>query len=305
MIDIALATYNGEKYLKAQLESLLCQSHPDLRIWIGDDRSSDGTVGIARSYSSHYPDRIRLALNDGENLGAKQNFTRLLSLTDAPYVMLADQDDVWLPHKIEKTLGRMKELEDAYGKDTPLLVHSDLKVVDEKLNLISESLWRYQVSDPVRGSGLNRLLLQNIATGCSVMANRPLLDLALPVPSEALMHDWWLALVAAAFGHIGHLPETTALYRQHGSNDTGAKRFDPITLLKSMGDRKAISGRILRQAEAFLQRYGTRIGAREKELLELFVGLPESNFFMRRYRTIRYGFLYTGVIRNIARLLVV
>jgi hypothetical protein len=225
--------------------------------------------------------------------------------------MFCDQDDVWLPHKIETTLSKMKEMESSYGKGKPFLVHTDLKVVDEKLNLLSESLWCYQLSDPEKGGVLNRLLMQNIATGCSMMINRPLLDLALPIPAEAVMHDWWLALVAAAFGHIGFVAEPTTLYRQHGTSEIGAKKWDLLKEFKTFFNFKKrrkqieinnlVMQRMRLQAAAFLEKYGYVLTGRQKEMLKAFLRLADMNFFMKRYRTIKYGFFYTGLIRNIGR----
>ena len=148
--------------------------------------------------------------------------------------MFCDQDDVWFPDKIAVTLGKMQELEGRHGGERPLLVHTDMKVADGNLRVVADSLWRYQKSDPVRGEALNRLLVQNCATGCSMMINRALCDLALPIPAEAMMHDWWLVLVAAAFGTIGHCAEPTLLYRQHGANDVGAKKWSLADLVPQL-----------------------------------------------------------------------
>jgi hypothetical protein len=239
----------------------------------------------------------------------------LMMSTTNNYIMYCDQDDIWLPHKIEITFARMKEMEKEFGKDIPLLVHTDLKVVNENLDLLSESLWRYQLSDPRRGSTLNRLLLMNVATGCSIMINRPLLNLALPIPPEAMMHDWWLALVAAAFGHIGYVPESTAMYRQHGANDTGAKKWDFIDTFKSFANLKgrkqqlelnrSVTQKIQRQAAAFLLRYEHQLSDQQRMMLKTYVNLETFNFFMKRYYTIKYGFFYTGLIRNIGRFITI
>ncbi len=170
--------------------------------------------------------------SEGQNLGACGNFSRLLEQADAPYVMFCDQDDVWLPDKIEITLAAMRELERQHGAETPLLVHTDLMVVDERLNRLGKSLWLFQCTEPQRLTKLNRLLMQNFATGCTVMINRALRDLAVPVPAEALMYDWWLALVATAFGRVAAVEDPTVLYRQHGRNDTGATRWSFLASIR-------------------------------------------------------------------------
>lgn len=180
---------------------------------------------------------------------------------------------------------------------------------------VCDSLWRYQLSDPERGCRLNRLLMQNVATGCTVMINRPLLELALPIPDAAIMHDWWLALVAAAFGKIGTVHEATVLYRQHGGNDTGARKWDWGALARALFDREELAKQFCRnknercriesQARAFLERSQAKLAAEQREMLEAFVTLPTANFFRKRYYTIKYGFYYTGFARNVVRLMTV
>src|SRR5690606_39057310 len=136
-------------------------------------------------------------------------------------VMFSDADDCWFPDKISLTLDLMRVVEkDEGGARTPTLVHTDLAVVDRDLRPIADSLWQYQGVNPDLTS-LNRLLIQNCVTGCTVMVNRPLRELASPIPPGVVMHDWWMALVASSFGRIARIARPTLLYRQHGRNDTG------------------------------------------------------------------------------------
>ena len=163
-IDILLATYNGETFLEEQIDSLLAQSHHGWRLLVRDDGSSDGTREILENYRSRHPDLIIIIPSDGQNLGVCGNFSHLLEQTDAPYVMFCDQDDVWHHDKIETTLTKMRELERQHGESAPLLIHTDLMVVDAQLTVIGESLWRYQNTEPKRLTKLNRVLMQNFAT---------------------------------------------------------------------------------------------------------------------------------------------
>jgi glycosyltransferase involved in cell wall biosynthesis len=116
------------------------------------------------------------------------------------YVMTCDQDDVWMHDKIEITYEKMKEAERKY-KNVPILVHTDLKVVDENLNLISESLMKMQNLDSSRDK-INNLLVQNIVTGCTAMVNQKLISYIKSVPKHAIMHDWWMALIASSLGRV-------------------------------------------------------------------------------------------------------
>lgn len=306
MIDILLATCNGASYLAPQLDSLLSQSRGDWRLLVRDDCSQDDTPSILARYRDRFPERIVILPSSGERLGAAANFAELLAMTDGDYLMFCDQDDVWLPDKIERSLEVMVEMERCYGREAPLLVHTDLTVVDQDLAPISPSLWRFQHCDPVGGTALNRLLIQNTVTGCTALINRPLRELALPLPSETIMHDWWLALVAAAFGHIAHVQEPTVLYRQHGANDIGAIGFtlgDVLRRISTLREGDVVMGRLYCQAGAFLERYRELLTSEQTKLLEAFATMEQVGAVERRRRILKYRFFYTGLIRNIGRLI--
>lgn len=306
-LQILLAVYNGEKFLPDALTSIVNQTNNKWFLLVRDDFSIDNSISIVNSLSAQYSNRVKLIDSGGKNLGVIGNYSELLSHASSDYLMLCDQDDIWLPHKIEVTMQEMHRLEGVFGKDVPLLVHTDAKVVDNNLNVVADSLWRYQCSDPVKGVSLNRLLTQNAVTGCTVMINRPLRDLALPIPPEAVMHDWWLALAAAAFGKIGSVPEATLLYRQHGENETGAQ---PLNLRIIAGwfarfrEMQEVILRLQRQAAVFLDNYYERLSPQQRVLLEIYSRLHEYDFFRRRYYRLKYGYLYSGFIRNIGRLVV-
>jgi len=204
-------------------------------------------------------------------------------------------------------------LENSHGSECPLLVHTDMKVTDGNLTIVAESLWRFQKSDPGGGEALNRLLVQNCATGCSMMINRALRDLAQPLPREAMMHDWWLVLVAAAFGRIGHCAAPSMLYRQHGANDVGAKKWsvpELVLQLASVGgaraffnERNSVLRRVRLQAQAFFERYATRLSRGQREMLAAYVSLEDYPLLRRKWCLVKFGFFHTGIARNIVRFL--
>lgn len=306
-VTILLATYNGAQYLAPQLDSLLAQTFTDWRLLVRDDGSTDASPTILADYQAKFPDRIAIITGKGQNLGASDNFAFLMAQADAAYLMFCDQDDVWLPDKIEWTMATMRDLEARHGADTPLLVHTDLTVTDGDLVTVAGSLWRFQHSDPVGGATLNRLLVQNTVTGCTVMINRALSDLALPIPAEAVMHDWWLALTASAFGIIGHVSASTVLYRQHGANDVGARPFnlrDIVGQFHCRPETRAIIARIERQGAAFLDRFRDRLTPAQLEMLSVYSRLDSFNGFLRRWYLLKYQFFYTGFIRNVGRLVI-
>lgn len=306
-VDILLATYNGATYLSAQLDSLLAQTFTDWRLLVRDDGSTDASPTILADYQAKFPKRITIITGKGQNLGASGNFAELMRQSDAAYLMFCDQDDVWLQDKIERTMAAMSDLEQLHGADRPLLVHTDLSVADENLVTVADSLWRFQHSDPVGGTALNRLLVQNAVTGCTVMINRSLRDLALPIPAEAVMHDWWLALAAAAFGVIGHVPASTVRYRQHGANDVGARPFnlrDIVGRLYCRPETRAIIARIQSQGAAFLDRYRERLPQKQRKMLSVYSRLDSYNGLLRRWYILKYRFFYTGLLRNMGRLVI-
>ncbi len=223
MIQILLATYNGEKYLEAQLDSLLSQTHTDWKLIVHDDGSTDQTCEILRAYQRRYPDIIEI-LEDGLTFGnARDNFTHLLTVSSADYVMFCDQDDIWLPDKIAKTLYKMQELECLHDF-LPLVVHTDLLVVDESLDCLAPSMFDYQGLNKSI-DGLLQILVKNSVTGCTMMANREAIKVSLPISSSAVMHDWWIAAnVIKQQGVVGFVDEPLIKYRQHAANSVGAKK---------------------------------------------------------------------------------
>ncbi len=308
-VEILLATYNGGRFLEAQLESLLRQTFPAWRVLVRDDGSTDETAAILGRFVSRYPEKVTFVRDGLGRLGACGSFGRLLALSQAPYIMLCDQDDVWLPEKIERTLHVMREAEKAKGTTTPILVHTDLQVVDQALRVIDKSFWHYQHLRPEAGSRWQVLLVQNVVTGCTVMINRALRDMAVPVPPQAIMHDWWLALVAALFGRVLFLRWASVLYRQHCANDTGATRWSVWTALRrGMGgaarDRFEVSfTRSQMQAQALLDCFGWRMPASVRRAMTRYVALRSAPWLNRRLFLIREGILKIGLIRNVGLLL--
>lgn len=306
-IDVLLATYQGARFVEAQIESVLAQGHPHVRLLIRDDGSTDATPAILARYAARCPQIVTVVEGSG-NLGPAGNFSRLLQRAEAPYVMFCDQDNVWLPGRIGALLRRMKQLEAEWGPDRPILVHTDLTVTDEALRPLCPSFWRYQHLDPRRGSTLNRLLIQNVVTGCAAMLNRALVQKAGPIPPEAVMHDWWLALVAAAFGRLDCLPEPGVLFRQHGTNQIGAVHWNLAHVI-----RKAATfwdGRLVaqgmrqtqRQAHAFWSRFASDLAPAQREAVEAYIALGQESFVRRRWLLLRHGFYRTGWLRNLSLL---
>jgi hypothetical protein len=220
------------------------------------------------------------------------------------YLMLCDQDDVWLPDKIEKTLARMRRLEEEHGKSLPLLVHTDLRVVDGELNVISPSFKRAMNANYNR-TALRDQIIQNTLTGCTCLYNRALAQLLTPQePEYMVMHDWWLILTASAFGQVGHLDEQTILYRQHGKNEIGAKNVKTLAykLNRALhgGQVKEAIAVTYRQAESFLAYYGDRLTPAQRTLLEEYGRIPGKSKIGKWLTVLKLGTFKHGISRNIA-----
>ena len=216
-----MATYNGERYVREQLQSLYEQTERHWTLYINDDNSNDRTVDIIREFSDQHGN-INLQINR-PGKGALHNFMNLLQRAEADYYMFCDQDDVWLPGKVEQTLRAMEEQErKTPGK--PILVFTDLKVTDENLHVTSPSFWHSNRIKPKLLSSLNYLGVHFLATGCTMMLNNPLKQLAFPYPDTAYLHDAWIMLKAVTQGGIlCPLADAQILYRQHGSNVAGSE----------------------------------------------------------------------------------
>jgi glycosyltransferase involved in cell wall biosynthesis len=225
MIDVLLSTYNGEAHLRPQIDSILGQSFTDLRVLVRDDGSTDGTAAILMEYAER-DERISVVSDYAGNLGAFSSFMKLTEYSTAPYFLFADQDDVWLPNKVELLIKRGREIEIENGSDIPVVVFSDLTIVDEELNVIDPSLWHFQQFDPNISRDWRSLLAQNVVLGCAMLANACAREKSLPYSLPDMPHDQWVALTAAKNGRIDFIREATILYRQHGNNYSGANQFD-------------------------------------------------------------------------------
>jgi len=301
-IEILMATYQGSQHIAEQIQSIQNQNYEDWILNISDDGSKDNTVEIINSFASK-DSRIKLLPKSGPQQGVVANFSHLLESSTAPYLMFSDQDDLWLPNKIQKSFEKMQKLEKKYGKNIPLLVHTDLQVVDTQLNVLHPSFWQYAHLGCHVKPILNRVLAQNMVTGCTALINRPLAKLSNPIPNEALMHDWWIALCAVVFGQIGIVDEALMLYRQHGQNHTGAQQYGLINGIKKYWRTKsqATSNKRKRakQASLFLERHQQLLNPQQKELFEAYQKYCLGNFFISRKAMFKHRFYKNGLLRNI------
>jgi glycosyltransferase involved in cell wall biosynthesis len=309
VIEVLLATYNGERFLREQISSILTQDYRNVCVLARDDGSSDGTVKILNEYAERYPARFRvMPLSPGTG-SAKDNFLLLMQASTASYICFADQDDVWLPDKVSRTKQEMDQLENQWEVDTPLLVFTDLHVVDDQLRPLHESFWAHEKIEPDRIHRFAQLLGRSVVTGCTMMVNRPLLEASLRMPCDAPMHDRWIGLVASAVGKVSAVSSRTVLYRQHDRNVVGVEER-PKSLLELVGrvlkrDARRIQWKSnQRQAAAFLRVYSAEVSKEHRDLLSAYLRCGASRSRLFRITTfIRYGLHRWKSMRDIAILL--
>jgi glycosyltransferase involved in cell wall biosynthesis len=297
IIDILLATYNGERFIAEQMDSIFRQTYPHFRIIVRDDGSSDKTKDILKTYVAKYPGQIRILEDDGHNAGATQNFARLLQHSNADYAGFCDQDDIWLPEKLEVSLQKLKELEQG-DLNRPCLVYSDMKLIDETGQVLHESVWKQLQLDP-KHFRFNRLLVQNIPHGCTMLFNRAMKELVSPVPSAAMLHDHWMAIIASLLGAHTAIPEPLVLLRNHDQNVTRKKttwtqKADRYleNILSDDAYEQMVQSRV-GQAQAIRSRYGKQLSSAQLHTLDEFIALGDSRGLKRKWLYLKNGFFRT------------
>lgn len=293
-VHILMATYNGEKYLDEQLQSIAKQTMSNWMLHICDDCSSDKTISIIEHFSRKHTGQVTL-LKNAKNLGAKQTFARLVREVRLPGdYAFCDQDDIWREDKLEKLQQRLRNEE--RDKKEPILVYSDASLIDKNQNILAASF--------IKDSGLllpkhhvfESLLLYNMIQGAAMLWNQSLHQIITDIPKQALMHDWWVALTAAGHGRIVCVPEPFSFYRQHDNNVIG--NFDRKKWHRSLLKKMSIQNwqtliqhnhklQIERnkQAAEYVNRFGD---SRAQEYLILM----QKNRFLRTYLAIRKKYLF-------------
>jgi len=298
-VDILMACYNGENFLAEQLQSLFNQTHQHFTLLIRDDGSTDNTLTIIEQFSRKYPKKIQVVPSN-RRLGVKGNFSELMKASQADYVMFSDQDDIWMAEKIEKSLEKLIEMETLCGCDMPLLVHTDLTVIDQNGAIKADSFFKYTKLYPENFQTLNRFLTQNVVTGCALIMNKTLCRLAYPIPQETFMHDWWVALVASALGRVVSIAAPIIHYRQHTSNALGAKKFGSWGHLKERLSNLWIEDEMKHnQAALLLRRYKDQLSSQNAELIQSYLRLKKIGWFGGRFSIIKNQFYKSGFLRNL------
>jgi hypothetical protein len=304
-IEVALATRDSARYLPELLDSLFAQTDQTFTLLVADDGSSDTTPELIALYQRRFPGRIRTLTSGKGDEGALAIFSRLIDNLTADYVLFCDHDDVWLPNKIATSLAAIRAFEGRNGRSMPLLVHTDLTVVGQDLEPLGASSFRYQGIDSTRND-LGALLVVNTVSGCAAIANRALYERARPLPPQAIMHDHWLAIVAASLGAILCLEESTILYRQHGGNAIGATRWGLVSVAHRIRQtlfedtKRRLLRRFSGQAAALLAHCGADMTPAHYRTTAALAGLWSVSPWRRAGLLWRNGLMLNGFIRNSA-----
>lgn len=303
---ILMSTYNGEKFLAAQIDSIISQTFERWVLIIRDDGSTDGTVEIIKKYCQTDP-RILFLKDDLGNLNILKSFSVLMqkaSTREEDFIFFCDQDDVWLSNKLALQVSLLRNLENKYGPDNPILVHSDLRVVDNNLNEIHSSYLGFEKIKRNTVFPLKTLLINNFVTGCTLGMNRKLLKISTPIPDNAFMHDWWCALCAATAGKIGFIDEATLLYRQHRQNSIGSKGFygkllrELFSFKASFVKKRKNLKTCFDQAQSLLSRINNN--NKNYPLLKEFANLVNKGFLMRYITAASLRLKPSGSVRGLA-----
>lgn len=223
-ISIAMATYNGEKYLREQLDSILAQSFTDWELVVCDDCSTDKTVEILNEYAQK-DSRIKVYKNE-QNLGFKKNFEKAMNLCSCEYIALSDQDDVWTENHLQILLDNM---------GTKDLISGNAKLVDSELNDLGTDLFstqKYEIIPDNKEDWFFFLMHGNIFQGAAMLFRKSLLKKALPIPENVKFHDHWIALLASLENGVTYVKTPVLLYRQHGTNVTDNKKWNIFRKVK-------------------------------------------------------------------------
>ncbi|UXI00525.1 glycosyltransferase family 2 protein [Photobacterium sp. TY1-4] len=302
-IAILLSTYNGESFITEQLDSIAIQSYRDFEVFIRDDGSSDNTLSLLHDYCKK-DCRFKLIESNG-NLGSAGSFIQLLKVVESDVYLFSDQDDVWLPSKVERVVEHFKNVD----MDISVLYHTDLRVVNQSLVTLHSSFLRQQCMDANYSNSKNNILIQNFVVGCTSAVNNSLKKQVFSVDFDiknVAMHDWWLALIAKFFGRIDFDSNKTILYRQHGKNVLGAPSNSLMRYVISMltgagiGRVRNFRLKVSAQAVAFMQAYEPHLAQNHKENLILVSKIGEGGSLRDLITCYENGISMQGVKRNLA-----
>lgn len=278
LVSIALAVYNGEKYLPQLLESLTKQSYTNVELIVLNDASTDNSEEIIKNFKPNFSVKY---YSNNHNIGVVPTFKKLLSFCNSEYVAFCDQDDIWHPNKIELSISTILEQKNL---KIPIAVFSDLTMMNVDGKIIDKSFLKHHKIYP-NSTSFKNILSNNIVTGCSLLINNEMKRELLLMPEKVLMHDYWVALIAYSFGKYIFIDEPLVLYRQHQQSVTNKLKRNKLKMVLYLISKykKDVRVKIL-QADAFYKHYYHKLDNANQEIL--------INFINKKNRTMFYKALF-------------
>jgi glycosyltransferase involved in cell wall biosynthesis len=290
-ISIALATYNGARYLSQLLDSIEQQTTAPFEIVACDDGSQDQTVSILKEYRLRLPITV---LENKQSIGVVQNFKKVVANCTGEYIAFCDQDDVWQPDKLTKSVRELNTIDGPW----PAMVFTDLCVVDEDLNKIADSYWQHRKLNPTKET-FNSLIYGNFVTGCTMVVNKRMAIELQDMPDKVLMHDFWIACIAYGLGKHSFVDQPTIFYRQHSSNVTDnsvinwAARWQRLkALLLDPGYAGLFLLPEIAQAQLYLTTYKQRLSLTSINDLNQLILLKDKLPIVRKWHTFWIKFMH-------------
>lgn len=275
-VSVALAVYNGERYLPQQLASLQSQTLKPIELVVVDDCSTDKSLEVIKAFPLTFEKRI---FSNEKNMGPNFTFKKLAGLCKGNYVAFCDQDDIWLPDKIESSISKIKKIDSSI----PAIVFSDLSVVDEESNLVHNSFWKLRSTKP-ENFYLSDILFGNIVTGCASLINKAMANELLKMPLHVMMYDHWMALIGYSFGKYSFINEPLILYRAHGTNVTDKHKASFFkNFINGLKNKPAYLHTNIQQAIEFKKLYAGELSNKDLKALNKFIALDQQPFFYRRF----------------------
>ena len=303
-VGIVMAAYNSQNFIKEQLDSILHGEYQNVHIYVRDDGSTDNTVSIVKEYEANYPTKVTLVQNK-QNGGLVKNFLTGVIEAEEDYIMFCDHDDVWLPKKVKITLKEMRKAEKEQ-KNLPVAVFTDAEIVDGQLHSLGASFYERSHFN-FNQMDLSYMLMENKLLGCTIIINKALKDKITVLPEHARVHDWWVALIASAFGKIVFVNEKTMLYRQHSSNVIGNRSYgkyvtDAVKSLKKQKEKLILTEE---QAKDFYEIYKKDFSKKQRKIVFQFANIGRYSFIKRKRLVLQNQYLKSGWVRNIGVLFII
>lgn len=260
-IDILMATYNGEKYLVEQLDSIINQTYRNWNLLIRDDNSTDKTLEIIQNY--HKKDkRIKILKDNKGNIGIVRNFEELLKSSESEFIMFSDQDDIWVENKLDMYLKMIEKI-----KNKGFMIHSDAILFDKnKSNILKDTF----ISKKAINRGLENVFFNYFVQGATILISKEIKNFILPFPKEVYLHDRYIHLISELFFERIFVNKALIYYRQHGDNQIGAKNT-----IRELLSKRYFDERDRQLIKVIYNKYGSLLTEDKKKLIEEYFKITD------------------------------